>query len=231
MPIVAKTVIEARRAAARARAEAIEAAAPPAAEPPVGRPRLRIRKRELVPSPPAVAEPSSPPLPPPPSPSPQRGHATRDESGKWQATGDYDVGYCRPPEATRFKKGGKPGPGRPKGSVSHDTMVRRALDAKQTIRIDGKEKKLSRRELVVTRSILDAVAGKDRDARNYVLKESARLYGAPIDAPDTGGTEAALNASDALSLEEFIADLRENLRAEVRAELERELRQETGEDA
>jgi hypothetical protein len=102
--------------------------------------------------------------------------------GKRQATGDYPIGYCRPPERTQFKKGGKPGPGRPKGSLSHDTILKRQLEQKQRVRINGRERNLSFRELILTKAVMAAVDGKDRDARKYVLAESARLYAAANDA-------------------------------------------------
>jgi len=60
-------------------------------------------------------------------PKQKRGHARKDARGKWQPTGDYDVGFGKPPKAHRFD-GTKPGPGRPKESRSQDSYLREELE-------------------------------------------------------------------------------------------------------
>ncbi|MBL9067109.1 MAG: hypothetical protein JNN10_12520 [Sphingopyxis sp.] len=62
---------------------------------------------------------------------------------------DYEVGYARPPEKTRFKKGNKSGKGRPKGSPNLKTMVNRIADEKVSAKIQGKPVKLKRKELML----------------------------------------------------------------------------------
>ena len=115
--IVARSVLNARRAAA----EAAEAAK---------QEQLSVRA-----SPPVVALASPSPhrsLPTDEQADAQvaprrRGHATKDENGKWQPTAPYPNGFARTPADTRFKPGGKGGPGRPKGSVSHDALMQKHL--------------------------------------------------------------------------------------------------------
>ena len=201
MPIVAKHVIDARRAAAALR-EAKDT------RPPSTTSTSSVPVRQADPSDPVTPLKSA-------APKQRRGHATKDVNGKSQPTGDYSVGWCRPPEQTQFRKGCKPGPGRPKGSLSHDTLLKRQLDQKQLVRINGREKNLSLRELIVTRAVMAAVEGKDRDARKYVLAESARLYATLDNTADVGADGRDLNASDALTMQEFMDDLREQVRAEL----------------
>ena len=61
----------------------------------------------------------------------------------------YEVGYGRPPEKTRFKKGNKSGRGRPKGSPNLKTMVNRIADEKVSAKIQGKPVKMKRKELML----------------------------------------------------------------------------------
>ena len=141
-----------------------------------------------------------------------RGHAQKDDSGKWQPTGEYEVGFGRPPADHRFKKGGAGGPGRPKGSRSHDSILREALSEKRPVRIDGQERNLPLRKLVVLKTVKDAAEGTDRHARKYVLDESARLFPEAEIARATKPSD--LNDSDALSLAEFEAEIRHRIRQE-----------------
>src|ERR1700712_5404851 len=57
--------------------------------------------------------------------------------------GDYEVGYCRPPVATRFTTTGNP-KGRPKGSKNYATILREKLNAKVTVREGGRRRRMSK---------------------------------------------------------------------------------------
>lgn len=211
MPIVAKHIIEARRAAA---AEAAAAAVAVAAPEPVsnglsGENGSAMRSGE---------EPSTPPGPK------RRGHAVRNERGKYQPTSDYPEGFARPPERHQFKPGCAPGPGRPRGSVSHDTLIAKHLNEKREISIRGERKKLATRELVVMSTVKSALEGKDKHARAYILAQHERLFPARESSADAANP-ATLSASDELSLAEYEQELRERLRDELMAEL----RGQTGE--
>ena len=201
MPIVATHVLEARRASAAAPAPA--ARRRPSVQPPA--PEQDQRSQEQV-------------LPAAPLVNPRtrrRGHAVRDASGKWQPTGE-GVGWCNPPVATRFQKGNLGGPGRPKGSVSHDTLLKKHLGQKFSVRIGGTEQKLATNELVIMTTVKAAAEGKDREARKYVLLESARIF-----PPEPGGpsTAAEPNDADKLSLAEFEAELRHEIRENLIREM------------
>jgi hypothetical protein len=201
MPIVAKYIMEARRAAA--------------AE------RQRLAQQALALTP--VEPPEPQPAETPPLLEPQkrrRGHAVRNAAGKWQPTGPD--GFANPPEDNKFKKNCAPGPGRPKGSHTHDTLLKRQLEKKRKVRLEGKDRSITTRELLLATTVKDAVEGKDRNARKYLLAEMQRLYPGEV----AGMISAQeLNASDALSLAEYEAELRE----EIREELLREMRGAGGE--
>jgi hypothetical protein len=141
-----------------------------------------------------------------------RSRAIKDETGKWQATGDYEVGFGRPPKATQFN--GKPGPGRPKGTVSFDKLLRKHLTQKRNVRINGGERQVTNAELIIMTLVKDAVEGKDRGARKFALAEMARTL-VPAEAGTRPLDQQHLNESDALSLAEFEQDLRERLLREL----------------
>lgn len=141
----------------------------------------------------------------------RRGKARKDENGKWQPTGDYEVGFGRPPVATRFA--GKPGPGRPKGSVSYDTLMAKHLGQRSKVRINGHQKVVSHAELIVMSTVKDAIEGKRRDARKQVLTEMARLMTPTL--RDAGISPKDLNDADRLTLEEFHRDVRAQILAEI----------------
>ena len=147
-----------------------------------------------------------------PAPTRRRGHAVKNAQGKFMPTGE-GVGFASPPKEHRFN--GKPGPGRPKNTLSYDTLIRKHLTKKRQIRAEGKDCVVSTAELIMMATIKDAAEGKGRDARRFALAEIARAFPAQNDSQAVGPRE--LNASDALSMAEFEAELRQQLLEEIRA--------------
>lgn len=83
--------------------------------------------------------------------------------------GDYEVGYGKPPIATRFKKGNRANPrGRPRGSTSIAAILQRALDA-PAVAADGKRHRLTKRELMVL-SLVERSAGADLAATKLLFE-------------------------------------------------------------
>ncbi len=217
MAIIAKSVLDARRAAA-----AVAAA----------REQQQQRDPETSTMPAAVVmsapspslsltqapDPTAPDRSPPQQ---RRGHATKDDAGKWQPTSDYLSGFAKPPVEHQFKPGGKGGPGRPKGSVSHDALMQKHLKQKREVSVGGRRQKLSTRELLVMSTVKAALEGKDKHARTYALASSERLYPSR-EGNDHAAATPAISASDALSLAEYEQEMREQIRAELREELRRE---------
>ena len=67
---------------------------------------------------------------------------------------DYQIGYKKPPAATRFKKGNRANPhGRPRGSKNLATLLERALDAAADADASETHGRLTKRELVVARLV------------------------------------------------------------------------------
>ena len=67
---------------------------------------------------------------------------------------DYQIGYKKPPVATRFKKGNRANPrGRPRGSKNLATLLERALDAAADADASETHGRLTKRELVVARLV------------------------------------------------------------------------------
>lgn len=81
-----------------------------------------------------------------------------DEQGR-----DYEVGYKKPPQHTRFKPGQS---GNPKGRPKKTKDFERLLDAElsETLRIveNGETRTLTKRELIIKTLIRDAVKGDAR---------------------------------------------------------------------
>jgi len=69
-----------------------------------------------------------------------------DKTGEWPGA-TTPIGFCRPPESTRFKKGASGNPrGRPKGSLNVATVFMKALREKVVINEHGQRKTITKLE-------------------------------------------------------------------------------------
>src|SRR6202043_4106782 len=83
------------------------------------------------------------------------------------------VGYQRPPEATRFKKGASGNPkGRPKGSLNVATVFLKTLHEKVVVNENGKRRTVTKLEAALTQLVNKAATGDLRALRQ--LLELAR---------------------------------------------------------
>ena len=83
------------------------------------------------------------------------------------------VGYGRPPESTRFKKGVSGNPkGRPRGSLNVATVFMKTLREKVVVNEHGQRKKVSKLEAAVKQLVNKAASGDQRSMR--LLIELAR---------------------------------------------------------
>ena len=116
---------------------------------------------------------------------------------------DYEVGYKKPPEHTRFKQGRSGNPrGRPRGAKNLATLIGEALDERVTVTDHGQRRKITKREAVITQLV-------NRSARAD-LKATQILLGLmqDIERRAGGSTEpASLNEADRQVLE-FIRNRR-----------------------
>ena len=84
-------------------------------------------------------------------------------------TGDYEVGYGKPPLHTRFQKGKSGNPkGRPRGKKNMSTLLSTALNASIVVVANGRRKKITKREAIVTQ-LVNKSAAADLKATQIVL--------------------------------------------------------------
>jgi hypothetical protein len=82
---------------------------------------------------------------------------------------DYEVGRGKPPKHTQFKKGQSGNPrGRPRGAKNLATLVGEALDQKVTITEQGRRRKISKREAIITQ-LVNRSASADLKATTILL--------------------------------------------------------------
>jgi hypothetical protein len=81
--------------------------------------------------------------------------------------GDYQVGYGKPPRNAGFKKGQS---GNPRGRLKKDlpALLLAALNAPVFVTIDGKRRKITKREVIVTQMVNNA-AGADLRATKMLI--------------------------------------------------------------
>jgi len=105
----------------------------------------------------------------------------------------YEVGYGKPPTATRFKPGQSGNPrGRPKGAKGLNTIVRETLGGKLAVRTSEGTKKISKIEAVLQKTLEKALKG---DARAQF--ELMKLWRVAV--PDAAGPDEDLTAEQSLS--------------------------------
>ena len=83
--------------------------------------------------------------------------------------GNYEVGYGKPPRHTRFQKGRSGNPaGRPRGKKNLTTLLSDALDHKIIVVENGRRKRISKREAIVTQ-LVNKSASADLKATQILL--------------------------------------------------------------
>ena len=129
-------------------------------------------------------------------------------------TGDYAVGYGKPPRHTGFQKGRSGNPkGRPKGSKNLATLLAEALDEKVQITEDGKRRRVTKRELVIKQLVNKSAAADLRAIKQLtdIVQGVERRSGASPAPPPP----QAFTAAD----EEVIAELRKRIERDIRAKI------------
>jgi hypothetical protein len=117
----------------------------------------------------------------------------------FKTPGPYEVGYCKPPAASRYQKGQSGNiQGRPPGSRNIATLFKELGDTEVTVEIDGVRRRISRREAAITHLYCRAAAG-DPDATSDVIQYELKLkigaepdHGEAHDAVDDEVVEAAM---------------------------------------
>lgn len=125
------------------------------------------------------------------------------------STGDYEVGYGKPPKHTQFKPGQSGNPrGRPKGSKNFKSDLLDVLNKPVQIAENGRKRKISSQLATLLRLREKALAG---DARSLDrLLDYARSYNDEEETAD----HATRSASDESILANFEARVRQRLAQE-----------------
>ena len=111
----------------------------------------------------------------------------------------YEVGYGRPPKATRFGKGASGNPkGRPKGAKNLSTIVMK--ESRQRVRVNGpgRSRTVSKLQATVMQLINKAAQGDLRAAR-----ELFALVGRSEDELQSTSTPLAVHELDQQTMEGF----------------------------
>jgi hypothetical protein len=105
-----------------------------------------------------------------------RNHHPKPIDDEQQPAEDYEVGYCRPPRATRFKPGRSGNPkGRPKGALGINSLARKLLLTPVKVRTPQGLQRISTIEALLRKSI--EMAGKG-DLR--AIARCVDLYSAAV---------------------------------------------------
>jgi hypothetical protein len=97
----------------------------------------------------------------------------------------YDIGYRRPPAASRFKKGKSGNPkGRPKGSRNIATLIEQELQKRVVITENGKKRTVTRAQALAMKLVSEAMKG-DAKCLTVMLDLQRRFGGSEaVDGPN-----------------------------------------------
>jgi hypothetical protein len=119
---------------------------------------------------------------------------------------DYEVGYGRPPMATRFRPGGIGNPkGRPKKQKPVGQSIEAALMTRVTIEVNGRPRIVTALEVII-RNLVSAAARGDTRAINTLFTLRDRYQ----DSAETTLDPAELAAEDRKIIDEYFAELSAN---------------------
>lgn len=96
----------------------------------------------------------------------------------------YEIGYRRPPESGRFKKGKSGNPkGRPKGSCNFITLLEQELAQPIVVNENGKKKTITRMQAMVKRMVAGAMQGDHKPLLMLVdiLQRTGRFEETDVD--------------------------------------------------
>jgi hypothetical protein len=114
---------------------------------------------------------------------------------------DFEVGYGRPPVATRFQRGNCCNPrGRPKPPKTAGQLIDEAMNSKVRIVVEGKTKTMTKQQVII-HNLVNAAARGDSKAIHTLFALKTRYQ----DSSATAINPADLDASDRKILEEYLA--------------------------
>ena len=132
------------------------------------------------------------------------GNGNRDCNGNGNGKkGDYEVGYGKPPKHSRWKPGQSGNPGGPKkGSRGIRKDLHKALEARHSIRVNGKVVKGTSQELALYALATRAAAGDIRAIRQ-LIDVTLQVFG----PEDRGRERNVLPKQDQELLDRLLGDM------------------------
>jgi hypothetical protein len=131
-----------------------------------------------------------------------------------EPAGDYAVGYRKPPRHAGFQKGRSGNPkGRPKGSKNLATLLNQALDETVMVTEDGRRRRVTKREQVITQLVNKSAAADLRAIKQ--LTDIVQRVERRNEGSEAPSERAKLSAPDREVVELFIARLRRQIAAEA----------------
>jgi hypothetical protein len=113
---------------------------------------------------------------------------------KSKASGDYDVGWGKPPQHSRFKKGQSGSPnGRPPKARNLKTDLVAELGARIRVREGDREVSISKQEAFIKTLVARALKG-DARASSLLVNLMARLLDVEVDLAERGVVDASEKA-------------------------------------
>ena len=126
---------------------------------------------------------------------------------------DYEVGYGRPPIATRFRPGGNGNPnGRPKKKKTVGQRIEEALMTRVTIEENGRSKSMTAEDVII-RNLVHAAARRDLRAIHTLFALRDRYQ----DSAATTVHPADLATEDRQIIEEYLARLQSGVEPDWQA--------------
>ncbi|QNH35567.1 DUF5681 domain-containing protein [Aminobacter sp. MDW-2] len=118
------------------------------------------------------------------------------------ASEPYDVGYGKPPKATRFKPGKSGNPkGRPKESLSLKTILQRELRQLIEIRDGDGTRRITKREALIKSLMVKAIKGDLNTVKALIV-----IAGEDAEPENNPVHEQALSPADQAQLRHLLGD-------------------------
>lgn len=90
----------------------------------------------------------------------------------------YEVGYGKPPQHTRFKKGQSGNPkGRPLGCKNSATLLREALGEQVVVSENGRRMTMSKKQAIIKQIVNKAASGDHRSIQLLLLSQLPLIEG------------------------------------------------------
>jgi hypothetical protein len=112
-------------------------------------------------------------------------------------TGEYEVGYRKPPVHTRYKKGASGNPsGKRRDTKNLATLLERELSQRIPVRENGKQRMITKREAAVKQFVNGLVSGNPRYAK-FLVAFLEKVASAGDSMPKVAASLAADEVIDA----------------------------------